>query len=159
MFARPFIDSVDFAQNGKELRGETGFAELPRLGDMLAKTDGTLAYRVRGYREDDSNKLEVSLRGTCILRCQRCLGMMDYPVEIVSHLKLLPAEKLAETEDDDEADAIEAEPNLDVMALIEDELLLGLPFAPKHPEGECASTANDLQIKASPFAVLAGLKK
>lgn len=158
MFARPFIDSVDFAQNGKELRGETGFAELPRLGDMLAKTDGTLAYTVRGYRKDDGNMLEVSLHGTCILRCQRCLGVMDYSVEIVSHLKLLPVEKLAETEDD-EVDAIEAESSLDVMALIEDELLLGLPFAPKHPEGECASTTNDLQIKASPFAVLAELKK
>jgi uncharacterized protein len=159
MFARPFIDSVDFAQNGKELRGETGFAELPRLGDMLAKTDGTLSYIVRGYRKDDSNMLEVSLQGACILRCQRCLGVMDYPVEIVSHLKLLPAEKLAETEEDDEVDAIESESNLDVMALIEDELLLGLPFAPKHPEGKCASTTNDLQIKASPFAVLAELKK
>lgn len=159
MFARPFIDSVVFARNGMELRDEIGLAELPRLGDVLAKTDGTLAYIVRGYHDDSSDMLEVSLQGTCILRCQRCLGVMDYPVEIVSHLKLLPAEKLAETEEDDEVDAIEAESHLDIMALIEDELLLGLPFSPKHPEGKCASTTNDLQIKASPFAVLAELKK
>jgi uncharacterized metal-binding protein YceD (DUF177 family) len=45
-----------------------------------------------------------------------------------------------------------------VVALVEDELLLGLPFAPMHPEGECAPATNDLQHKANPFAVLAGLK-
>jgi len=159
MFARPFIDSVDFARNGKELRGETGLAELSRLGDMLAKTDGTLTYIVRGYREGDNDMLKVSLYGTCILRCQRCLGAMAYPVEIVSRLLLLPADRLDEVEENDEVDAIEATSQLDVLALIEEELLLGLPFAPRHPDGECAPTTNGLQQKVNPFAVLAGLKK
>lgn len=160
MFARPFIDSVDFARNGKELRGETGLAELSRLVDMLARTDdGALTYIVRGYREGDSDMLEVSLQGTCILRCQRCLGEMAYPVDMVSRLLLLPADRLDEVEEDDDVDAIEATSQLDVVALIEDELLLGLPFAPRHPDGECAPTTNGLQQKASPFAVLAGLKK
>ncbi|MBI4808102.1 MAG: DUF177 domain-containing protein [Nitrosomonadales bacterium] len=159
MFARPFIDSVDFARNGKELRGETGLAELSRLVDMLARTDGMLTYVVSGYREGDSDMLKVSLQGTCIMRCQRCLGEMAYPVEMVSRLLLLPADRLDEVEDDDEVDAIEAESRLDVIALIEEELLLGLPFAPRHPDGECTPTTNGLQQKASPFAVLAGLKK
>ncbi|MBI5007242.1 MAG: DUF177 domain-containing protein [Nitrosomonadales bacterium] len=159
MFARPFIDSVDFARNGRELRGETGLAELSRLGDMLARTDGALTFIVRGYREGDSDMLEVSLQGMCFLRCQRCLGELVYPVDMVSRLLLLPADRLDEVEEDDEVDAIEATSQLDVLALIEDELLLGLPFAPKHPEGECAPTTNGLQQKGSPFAVLAGLKK
>jgi len=159
MFARPFIDSVDFARNGRELRGETGLAELSRLGDVLARTDGVLSYEVRGYREGDSDMLEVSLQGVCIFRCQRCLGEMAYPVDMVSRLLLLPANRLDEVEDDDEVDAIEATSQLDVLALIEEELLLGLPFAPKHPDGECTPTTNGLQQKASPFAVLAGLKK
>jgi len=159
MFARPFIDSVDFARNGKELRGETGLAELPRLADMLAGPEGKLTYIVRGYRDGDSDMLEVSLHGECQLRCQRCLGEMRYPVDLVSRLLLLPGDKLDEVEDDDEVDAIEAETRLDVLALIEDELLLGMPFAPRHPEGECAPATNDSQQKANPFAVLAGLKK
>jgi uncharacterized protein len=78
---------------------------------------------------------------------------------MTSRLLLLPADRLDEVEDDDEVDAIEAEPRLDVLALIEEELLLGLPFAPRHPDGECAPATNGLQQKASPFAVLAGLKK
>ncbi len=159
MFARPFIDSVDFARNGKEIHGEIAVSALSRLCDMLAKSDGLLIYIVRGYREDGSNMLEVSLQGTCVLRCQRCLGELAYSANLLSRLRLLPADRLDEAAKDDNTDAIEAETRLDVVALIEDELLLALPFAPKHPEGECAPAVNDLKQKASPFAVLAGLKK
>ena len=158
MFARPFIDSVDFARNGKEIRGEIAVSGLSRLSDMLAKSDGSLTYIVRGYHEAGRDMLEVSLQGACTLRCQRCLGELEYPVNLVSRLQLLPADKLDATEEDDDVDAIEAEPRLDVVALIEEELLLGLPFAPRHAEGECAPATNDLQQKANPFAVLAGLK-
>ena len=158
MFARPFIDSVDFARNGKEMHGEIAVSALSRLADMLAKSGGSLSYIVRGYQEADRDMLEVSLQGTCTLRCQRCLSELEYPVNMVSRLQLLPADKLDATEEDDDVDAIEAEPRLDVLALIEEELLLGLPFAPRHAEGECAPATNDLQQKANPFAVLAGLK-
>jgi uncharacterized protein len=159
MFARPFIDSVDFARNGKEIRGEIAVSELSRLGDLLAKPGGLLTYIVSGFREGDSDMLGISLQGSCTLRCQRCLGELVYPVNMASRLLLLPADKLDEVEDDDDVDAIEAEPRLDVLALIEEELLLGLPFAPRHHDGECAPATNGLQQKASPFAVLAGFKK
>ena len=159
MFARPFIDSVDFARNGKEIRGEIAVSELSRLGDVLANSGGSLTYIVSGFREGDSDMLGLSLQGSCTLRCQRCLGELNYPVDMTSRLLLLPADKLGEVEDDDDVDAIEAEPRLDVLALIEEELLLDLPFAPRHPEGECVPATNGLQQKASPFAVLAGLKK
>jgi uncharacterized protein len=159
MFARPFIDSVDFARNGKEIRGEIALSELSRLCDVLAKSDGLLTYIVCGYREGDSDMLGVSLQGTCILRCQRCMGELEYPVNLDSKLRLLSADKLDETDEDDDVDAIEAEPRLDVLALIEEELLLELPFAPRHADGKCTLATNGLQQKASPFAVLAGLKK
>ncbi len=157
MFARPCIDSVDFARNGKELTGEIPVAELSRLRDMLADSSGMLTYKVRGYCEADRDMLEVSLHGECTLRCQRCLGKLLYPVNMASCLQLLSADRLDEVDDD--VDCIEATSQLDVLALIEDELLLGMPFAPKHPDGECAPAMSDLQQKASPFAVLAGLKK
>ncbi|VVC83855.1 FIG01269488: protein, clustered with ribosomal protein L32p [Sideroxydans sp. CL21] len=160
MFARPFIDSVDFARNGKEMRGEIAVSALSRLADRLANSDGLLTYIVRGYQEEGRDMLEVALQGTCTLKCQRCLSELEYPVSLVSKLWLLPADKLDEAEeDDDEMDAIEAEPRLDVLALIEEELLLDLPFAPRHPEGECVPAASNLQQKVNPFAVLAGLKK
>ena len=39
MFARHFIDSLDFARNGKELSGVVPLAEMRRLQDVLAETD------------------------------------------------------------------------------------------------------------------------
>ncbi len=159
MFARPFIDSVDFARNGKELRGEMALSALSRLGDVLANSEGTLTYILRGRHDDGRDMLNVSLQGVCTLRCQRCLNELKYPVNTDSRLLLLPADELDAFEEDDDVDAIEADSRLDVVALIEEELLLALPFAPRHPEGECAPAVGDLQQKANPFAVLAGLKK
>ncbi len=159
MFARSFIDSVDFARNGKELRGEMALSALPRLGDVLASSEGTLTYILRGHHEDGRDMLDVSLQGVCTLRCQRCLNELKYPVHTDSRLVLLAADELDAFEEDDDVDAIEADSRLDVVALIEEELLLALPFAPRHPEGGCAPAVGDLQQKANPFAVLAGLKK
>ena len=55
---------------------------------------------------------------------------------------------------------------LDAMTLIEDELLLSLPFAPMHPEAQCPAPAQALESGGeperntpSPFARLAALKK
>ena len=126
---------------------------------MLANSDGTLSYRVLGSQQDDSHKLEIILEGRCNLRCQRCLGEFSYPLKLTSHLQLIPANKLEEMEDEvDDEDTIEATSQLDVLALIEDEVLLALPFAPRHPEGTCSAPLNDLQQVANPFAVLAALK-
>jgi uncharacterized protein len=157
MFARPFIDSFDFARNGRELRDEIPIVTLSRLSDMLASSEGTLRYKVIGLKVGDAHKLEIVLAGSCQLRCQRCLGDFTYPLQITSSLQLISADKLDEIENDE--DAIEATSQLDVLALLEDELLLSLPFAPKHPEGTCVTPIKDLREKDNPFAILALLKK
>ncbi|MFA5824763.1 MAG: YceD family protein [Gallionellaceae bacterium] len=155
MFARPFIDSLVFARNGEELCGKIPLAAMPRLSDMLANSDGTLTYKVSGSKENDQHMLQVELEGVCHLRCQRCLGEFAYPIEVAAHLQLLSPDKLDEVE----ADGIEATPHLDLLELIEDEVLLSLPFAPKHPEGTCSTAVEGIKQSDNPFAVLAGLKK
>jgi uncharacterized protein len=154
MFARPFIDSLEFAKNGKELCGEISLIELPRLSEMLINSDGTLIYRVIGSHQGDSHALEIILRGNCNLRCQRCLEELQYSLDLSARLQLIKAEMLDEIED-----AIEASKHLDVLELIEDEVLLTLPFAPRHPEGTCAAPIKDLRQTDNPFAFLAALKK
>ena len=160
MFARPLIDSIDFASNGRELRGEIPVERLSRLDDILGSTHGTLTYEVRGLREGDRYMLEVALSGVFHLRCQRCLGELTYPLDMVSRLQLVSADQLGEIEaNDDDVDCIEASSQMDVLELIEDELLLGLPFAPKHSDGACSQSPEGLEQSANPFSVLAGLKK
>jgi uncharacterized protein len=162
MFARNFIDSLDFAHNGRELRGSVPLAEMPRLHDMLATHTGEISYVVRGLPDKNGKPmLEVSVDGLCQLRCQRCLNGFAYPLLMVSRLQLALADELDEyaVEENDEADSIVADKHLDVLNMVEEEILLSLPFAPKHPSGECQSVIEDLsQQDRSPFAILAGLK-
>jgi len=159
MFARPLIDALEFAGNGREIRGEIPFKELSRLDDMLLDSDGMLAYELHGSRLNDRNVLDVSLNGVVHLRCQRCLADLEFPIKVSSRLKLASTEELDAVDDEDEDEYIEASSQLDVIGLVEDELLLSLPFAPRHPDGACSSVSEGLKQSANPFAVLAGLKK
>jgi uncharacterized protein len=82
--------------------------------------------------------LHVSLSGEVGLTCQRCLGEMPYRVEVERTLYL--ARNEAEMERLDalpDSDAIQPADTLDLVDLVEDEVLLSLPFVPMHAEGEC----------------------
>lgn len=161
MFTRPFIDSLDFARRGGELSGDVPVAELPRMTDLLADSEGKISYVLRGLAGKDGNpQLELIVDGSCNLRCQRCLNALTYPIKLVSRLRLVSEGEVDNSDiEDDEVDSIPAEKRLDVLALLEEELLLSLPIAPKHGLGECQIAVEGLNRSNNPFAVLAGLKK
>lgn len=171
MFARHFIDSLDFAQKGQELHGEAPVQELPRLQDVLASLAGNIHYSLRGLTGHQGEPLlELALEGELQLRCQRCMQAMPHAVKTVSRLMPVPEGELqgllaagGELEED-ETDRIPANPHLDVWELVEDEILLELPLAPRHAPGACPGhegkgAENTLQAAESPFAVLRNLKK
>lgn len=162
MFARHFIDSLDFARQGRELRGEIPVAEMPRLQDLLAAPEGTVSFVLYGMTgKDGSPLLELTLEGNCQLRCQRCLQGMDYRIKTVSHLQLVSDDAINDEalSEEDETDWIQAQAHMDVLELIEEEILLGLPLAPKHELGAC-SPAVELTDHSTrkPFAVLGKMK-
>jgi uncharacterized protein len=161
MFTRPFIDSLDFARRGGELSGDVPVAELPRMTDLLADSEGKISYVLRGLAGKDGNpQLELIVDGLCNLRCQRCLNALTYPIKLVSRLRLVSEGEVDNSDiEDDEVDSIPAEKRLDVLALLEEELLLSLPIAPTHGLGECQIAVEGLNRSNNPFAVLAGLKK
>jgi uncharacterized protein len=67
----------------------------------------------------------------------------------------------AEADDPEAADCIDASPEMDVVALIEDEIVLSLPFAPRHTEDRCQGIFDRHERemkKPSAFAKLAVLK-
>lgn len=163
MSARPFIDSLDFAENGGETGGEVAVADLPRLQDMLESPQGTLKYVLRGVLDElGVPMLEVAIDGICRLRCQRCLGGMDYPVCIETRLMLRDQASLdaLDVDDEEEYDSILADPHLDVQALLEEEILLSLPISPRHETGDCRATegGNLPKEQQHPFAILSKLK-
>lgn len=161
MFARHFIDSLDFACKGGEIQGEVPLTEMHRLQDKLAVPEGKISYVVRGYQDRNGRPmLEVELTGLCQLCCQRCLDGLAYPIQLFSRLLLVQEHELDEFSDEsDEQDSIAADKHLDVLALLEEEILLGLPFAPVHPSGACQHVAEGLnRSEKNPFSALAGLK-
>lgn len=161
MFTRPIIDSLDFALKGMEISGEVPMAELPRMAELLTDFEGKISFVVRGLEGKDGKPLlKLTLDGVCNLRCQRCLKPLIYPVKLEANLRLLAEGELNESDmEDDEADSIAAEQRLDVLTLLEEELLLSLPIAPKHEAGDCQIASEGLSRPTSPFAALAALKK
>jgi len=166
MYARPFINSLDFARNGREISGEVPVAELPRMLDMLQNPEGILSYTVQGgVDKQGTHFLDVNVVGQCRLRCQRCLNGMDYPVRLDTRL-LLRDQASMEVLDDmiagggvEEFDSILADAHLDVLDLLEEEILLSLPIAPKHEIGTCqVADGENRHEERHPFAVLAKLK-
>jgi uncharacterized protein len=161
MSAPPFIDSLDFAQNNQQLSGELLIADLLRLSDLLSSTQGVLSFTVQG-RVDQLGVplLTFTLSGCCQLRCQRCLGGMDYPIALESGVFLRTEAELDALEDDDEEfDSVLAEPRLDVQSLLEEELLLSLPISPRHEFCQATERHAVQEDVRHPFAALAKLKR
>lgn len=160
------INSLDFARNGRTISGEVQVVELLRMRDMLDNPRGVLSYTVRGGVDGQATHfLELSAAGLCRLRCQRCLSDLDYPVQIDTRLLLRDQASLDALDDqlaagDDGAfDSILADAHLDVLELLEEEIILSLPIAPKHELGTCrAAGSENRQEGRHPFAILANLK-
>jgi len=163
MSARAVIDSLEFARTEQELRGNLPVSSLGRLHDCLHDTTGNVEFVVKGGHDDEKRPvLALDISGLLHLKCQRCLGQMDYPLRLSSVLRLVRRdENLAEVvADPDAVDCVEASAELDAAALVEDEILLSLPFSPRHEEGECGNRIKELNMdRRSAFAQLAELKK
>jgi uncharacterized protein len=134
---------MQFARSGGRLSGELGaeaFSEqLPRLTDMLSRESPAVQYQLSGGMESGRPVLQLKVRATVTLVCQRCLG--TYAEELVLERAYPVARDEAELarweSDNPMLDALVADPRMVVAELIEDEILLSLPTVPRHPEGEC----------------------
>lgn len=158
------IDPARFARDRARLTGALAAAALPRLAEQLCNAGGSIEFEVGGGVDERGRAaLHLKLGGVVELRCQRCLAALPIRVDAERDIVLVPgADEFAPFGDeDDSTDVIPAVPRLDLRALLEDEVLLGLPVAPRHPEGQCqadATPAGEEPERSSPFAVLAGLK-
>ncbi|GAB2181612.1 DUF177 domain-containing protein [Denitratisoma sp. agr-D3] len=153
------IDPLDFARDGRRKAGAIALAALERLADSLLTRDGQLQYELVGERDPQGARfLRFGVSGVLTLRCQRCLEPMQYELRVDNRLRLVPpgAEWPEDELEDDSADAIEAQQELALLPLIEEEVLLALPIAPTHES--CELPVTDKNQEPSPFAVLAKLK-
>lgn len=154
-------DPFKFAAEGRRLTGSVPLAELGRLADVLIERDGDVVYEVSGdIGVDRKPRLVVSASSTLVLRCQRCLEPMRLPLRVQSVLQLVrPGQAIPDEElEIEEFDAIEAMPDMDALAIVEDEIVLAVPIAPRHEDCDVPRPSDGAE-KESPFAALAKLRK
>ncbi len=154
------IDSLAFGRGAQSLQGDLLVADLARVLDLLVDSTGRLAYRVEGrIGPRGRSQLFLQVDGVLSLCCQRCLEGVEYPLAVRSLLEFVDDENdLTQEEiEDDSKDFLPAQKELDVVALIEDEIILALPVAPHH-ESCVMPQAGQGSAEISPFSVLTGLK-
>ena len=154
------INSLSFAREGRSLQGELPLSGLERLQDVLADVSGTVRYSLQGrVSRQGKPQLLLDVEGLAPVVCQRCLGLYAYPLLIASTLELIADEaEISQDElEDDSRDFLVAQKEMDVAALIEDEIILALPSAPRHEECELPGSS-ERGTKVSPFAALSALK-
>lgn len=131
------VDPWRFCRDAQSWETRSEVAAFPRLAHEF--TQGALFCRVVGRVDQrGSLSLQLTVNGDVQLTCQRCLGSMPYQVEVERTLYL--ARNEAEMERLDalpDSDAIQAGEILSLVDLVEDEVLLSLPLATMHAEGEC----------------------
>jgi uncharacterized protein len=162
------FDALKLAAENERLSGVLDARSLDRVVDRLA-AGGTanIEWRIEGgHGALGRPELVVAIEGTLPLVCQRCLQPFGAPIAQETHLLLARNDDELKTLDADEAEVLLATGLVDARTLVEDEVLLSLPFAPHHAEGDCppgtgwaVESQDKASRKRSPFAPLAELKK
>jgi uncharacterized protein len=133
------FDAFRLARERESLRGNFDATASERLYDWLAEGEAPVTWIITGTTDALGRPaIAIELEGTVTLECQRCLAPMAWPVRqrTVALLAKSEAEGDALDQDSDEEVLVAGEP-LDALALVEDELLLSLPYAPTHADGKC----------------------
>lgn len=154
------IDCQVFAREARNLQGDLPVESLGRVHDLLADHAGVLSYRLQGQIGPRNRpQLVLELGGVLSVCCQRCLEVIHYPLEMRSVLEFVESEEelTQEEMEDDSKDFLTVQKEFDVVALIEDEIILDLPAAPRHESCELPELGQKVG-KDSPFLVLKGFK-
>ena len=156
---QPVIDGLEFARTGAKLQGAWPVAVFARLRDALHTDEGTLRYELLGMPQLRGRPaLRLKVGGSLQLVCQRCLGAHEFPlhIDVTLQLAATQAEVDAEPLETEGPEQIVAGREMQVRVLVEDEVLLAIPLAPRHERCEGRELRPASEDK-SPFAVLRGL--
>jgi uncharacterized protein len=134
------FDAFKLVQRAGTIDGSVDARALPNVEENLAPGDDPVpvAWTIEGRKSAEGRpSLGIDIAGSVPLVCQRCLGRVDWPVAQATEVLLARDEgELAALDDASEVEVILAQGLLDPSELVEDELVLTLPFAPRH-EGAC----------------------
>ena len=164
-----------FAQRGVPLIETTLLLDMERLAREVQgiQPSSCVSWQAsaelrQGSGAEEDVWLHLQARTSALLTCQRCMGTVATPLEVDQWYRFVATEEIAMVEDDEsEEDLLVMEPLFDLLAVLEDELLMALPLVPMHEECPAAPAlrvgdvglAGEAGDKPNPFAVLSSLKK
>jgi uncharacterized protein len=164
------LDVAAAAADAAVLDGRWPITLLPRLAaDELVAADLDAAYTARFEERRlpggaPQPWLHLTAQARVTRQCQRCLEPVRLPLSVDRWFAFASSEEDAAAQDaDSEDDVLAVSARFDLRALVEDELLLALPLAPRHevcprPLVVPGQSAEGLPA-AHPFASLAALKR
>jgi uncharacterized protein len=168
------LDVKAFAQVADPLSAEVALSALERLAqEAQGPLPGlTVKWTARGEMRPGAGGvnepwLHLQAWARLPLMCQRCLNPVDTEVSTDRWFRFAADEATAAALDDEsEEDVLVLSSELDLPALVEDELLMALPLVPRHEtcpvEVKLAVQDADFgaadAVKPSPFAALASLR-
>lgn len=166
MTAQHIINSIEFARKALEFHDTMPLLQFSRLAEVLhagsvngeAMLDVSLLGRIL---PENKHQLELFVKGELTLTCQRCLESMLFPLHLHAVMNVVPDEVSlpSEDEEDELEDYIVADDHMDIAQLVEDEVILSLPFAPKHGDDICGHILDqNKELRVNPFDVLKQLK-
>lgn len=136
------FDAFRLARERGVLEGTLDAVASDRLVERVAEGgegEGVVQWRIVGTTDSVGRlALGITLTGSVPVTCQRCLSDFAFPVDRDTVAVLARSEQEADSLDaSTDAEVLVADRPLVADELIEDELLLTLPFAAMHPEGTC----------------------
>ena len=166
----PFSESLNpwrLAAEGGRLEGVLALGVLPRLAELLNRTVGVGTVTMVAGTEVQGIHFGIGRLNTAVeMVCQRCLGPLRLPLDLVVRLGLARTEAEADRLPEPYEPLLVPEGGLVLADWVEDELLLALPQIPRHDDvRECAANGYQAsfggcapdQESRQPFAVLASL--
>lgn len=179
-YAVNHLDIAAFTKAGQQLQGHSPLGAFARLlQELPAGSDGavlSVAWQVRGEFVPEAggaghNWLYLQVQTQLPQTCQRCLQPVQVALEVDRAFRFVKDEATAEALDDEcDEDLLVMSRSFDLMALLEDELLMALPLVPRHdtcPQplafaADMAATTPSAEAAAAqpahPFAALAALR-
>jgi DUF177 domain-containing protein len=130
------FDAARLIRDHGTLEGQLDARALPRVADQLMDGDAPIDWRITGISDGVGRPaLAIDLEGELPLECQRCLGVYRWPLRQRTEVLVAHDDaEMARLDNDSELEVVLATGPLDPAELVEDELVLAIPFAPLHPQ-------------------------
>ena len=139
MLNRLLIDSQAFTAKQETLQGNVSLNQLDERVWTRDFTDlsSSLAYTLTGGTDKwQRPNLTLTLSGCLPLQCQRCMQPTELALNENVRIVLFENEETLDEAmlADEDLEGMLQEPEIDVFSLIEDQILMALPFSPKHEQ-------------------------